>query len=42
MEKPVVVKSLSVSYRTKRVLTNINLDIELGNVIVQKYDPEIE
>ena len=33
MEKPIVVKSLSVSYRTKRVLTNINLDIEPGNVI---------
>lgn len=33
MSKTVVVKSLSVSYRTKRVLTNINLDIEQGNVI---------
>jgi len=33
MEKPIEVKSLSVSYRTKRVLININLDIEPGNVI---------
>jgi len=33
MDKPIVVKSLSVSYRTKRVLTNINLEIEPGNVI---------
>jgi ABC-type Mn2+/Zn2+ transport system ATPase subunit len=33
MEKPIVVKSLSVSYRTKRVLTNINLDIKPGSVI---------